>query len=420
MSRSIRTRIGALIGGCIVATITVAGSAPVIAGAPSAGVGHGAGARSPIPTDFVQLVDDTGVLSIAVPPTWTDIDTAPGTNDDTTLMPWISASTDYGAYVGTFDVPGAVFIGVTYTTDLQSWIDRLGQAEACGSSSSDAYDDGAFQGVATTFEQCGTSGQATFMVVAANVGDDTTRSYVLQLQAPTAADVAFIEPVLASFNAVGITNTIGADDVVEAPVSEIPAQTTPVVGVTLPDGTPLVPATAPGQGGGAPAPEDTTASDVFTPTNSVAEGAVQIVDDTQTIAVAVPPDWVATATAPAPNASGTTFPQILASPDLAGFASGFTAPGVQFVASPFTADTEAAVVAAAGGLACTAGTAEAYQDPVFSGHILELTACGGTATRIYLVAANPADQSMTASLLVQITEPDDSDLQTILSSFNTA
>ncbi len=414
MSNRISPRVArraAAIAACIAGAVAVP-SAPIVAA-------DIPGARSPIPADFVQLLDDTGALSIAVPPAWIDIDTTPGTNDDSSTMPWISASTDFEAWRTTFDVPGVVFIGVTYTADLQSWIDRLGQADACGTSSTEPYDDGAFQGLAATFEQCGASGQATFMVVAANVGDDTTRTYVLELQAATAADVDVFDPLLASFNAVGITSTVGGDEVVEQPSGEVPAQTTPLVPVTLPDGTPIVPATAPGQGGGATAPQDTEPA-VFTPTNSLAEGAVQITDDTRTITLAVPPDWIAAATAPAPDASGAALPQILASPDLAGFASGFAVPGVRFVARPFTADTATAVARAAGALPCTAGTVQAYEDPVFTGHILELTACGGTATRIYLIEANPTDQSMTASLLVQVTDPDDSDLQTILSSFDSA
>jgi len=257
------------------------------------------------------------------------------------------------------------------------------------------------------------------MVVAANISDDTTRTYVLQVQAPTLADVAFFEPILASFNAVGITSTVGAPDVAVQPPSEIPAEAAPIVAVTMPDGTPLVPATAPGQGGGAPAPEDTAVA-VFTPNNVLAEGAVQVTDDTRTIAVAVPPDWTATATAPGADPAGAALPLILASTDLAGFSSGFAVPGVRFAANAFTADTATAVATTAAALPCTAGTVQAYEDPVFTGHILELSACGGTATRIYLIEASPADQSMTASLLVQVTDTDDSDLQTILSSFDTA
>ena len=117
----------------------------------------------------------------------------------------------------------------------------------------------------------------------------------------------------------------------------------------------------------------------------------------------MPPDWVESAT----GSSSEGLPQILAGPQLAGFAPGgvtgqaFATPGVRFVARPFTPDTSAAVVAAAGALPCTPGTAQEYQDPVFTGHILQLTDCGGTTTRVYLVEANPADASLTASLVIQ-------------------
>jgi hypothetical protein len=407
-----RRRAGAAV---VLAAVTLLPVGPALA-APA--TGH----RLPAaPPDFVTLTDDTNALTISVPAAWTDVDTTPGTNDDGTVMPWISASTDFAAYRETFDVPGALFIGVSYTTDLQSWIDRVGQpTSACPTSSSEPYDDGAFVGLATVFEQCGPTGQASLLVVAANAGDDTTRTYVVQIQAPTEADVALFAPILASFNAIGITSTVGAED--EAPAAEAPAEapqgTTAITPVTLPDGTPLVPATAPGQEG--PAPSAPTGP--FTPTGSLAEGALQVTDDSRSITVAVPPDWLETATTASPEGA----PQILAAPQLAGFAPGgvagqtFSGAGVRYTARPFTADTAAAVSASAAGLPCTPGEVQPYEDPVFTGHILQLTDCGGTTTRIYLVEANPADASLTASLLIQITDIDDSDLQTLLSSFDIA
>jgi hypothetical protein len=429
------------------------------------------GQPNAVPADFVTLTDDTNALTIAVPSAWSDVDTAPGTNDDGTVMPWISAAPNYTAFIETFDVPGALFIGVTYTTDLQSWITRIGQPQSCQASSSEDYDDGAFVGTATTYEQCGPNQVASLMVVAANAGDDTTRTYVLALQASTPDDVAVFEPVLASFHAVGITQSLNeetappstpAPAALPAPAPEAPGQTP----ITLPDGTPLVPALPPGAEGapttvatappttavatpttapvGAPttvggvapttvaavpapvttvaAVPTTAAAGPFTPTNSLAVGALQVTDDTQTITLAVPPDWLETATTP--SAAG--LPQVLAGPQLAGFAPGgvagqtFTSAGVRFTANPFTADTAAAVTAAAATLPCTQGTVQPYEDPVFTGHIVQLTDCGGTTTRVYLVEANPADATLTASLLIQVTDFDDSDLQTILSSFDIA
>ena len=40
----------------------------------------GASAPPTLPPGYVVLEDDTGLLTVAVPDTWTDIDTAPGSN----------------------------------------------------------------------------------------------------------------------------------------------------------------------------------------------------------------------------------------------------------------------------------------------------------------------------------------------------
>src|SRR5687767_571189 len=35
-----------------------------------------------VPEGYVELVDDTGLLTVVVPDTWTDVDTVPAANDD--------------------------------------------------------------------------------------------------------------------------------------------------------------------------------------------------------------------------------------------------------------------------------------------------------------------------------------------------
>jgi hypothetical protein len=63
---------------------------------------------------------------------------------------------------------------------------------------------------------------------------------------------------------------------------------------------------------------------------------------------------------------------------------------------------------------------QTYDDGAFRGHIQFFANCGGTASRIVLVAANPGDGSFTALVLVQLTDqPDDvATLDGLLSSFN--
>lgn len=389
--------------------------------APIALAGAGAAASAPPPT--VTLVDDTGVLAIDVPATWTDVDTAPGTNDDGSTMAWISASPDYAAYQQTFDVPGVVFAGVTYTADVQAWIDRLDLSAACSASTTDPYDDGTFTGLHRTWRQCGASGQAAFHTIVANAGADVTRTYIVQVQAPDAATEALVDPLLASIRAVGATAeppTVTTTTMVTTMVPTPPDAAVPVtVPVTLPDGTPLAPATYDADGA--------VTAEVFTPANSVVDGAVQVTDDSRSITVAVPPEWTNRATSAVTGSSGAALPQIIAtSGDVAVFSdptvvpTDFTVPGVRFVARGHADDTEELVAGQASAMPCAAGPVQPYSDPVFTGHLVELTACGGTATRIYLVAANPADAALTAVLLIQVPGPSDAEFQTVLSSFDVA
>src|SRR5690606_12723429 len=107
------------------------------------------------------------------------------------------------------------------------------------------------------------------------------------VQAPDAATEALVDPLLASIRAVGATAeppTVTTTTMVTTMVPTPPDAAVPVtVPVTLPDGTPLAPATYDADGA--------VTAEVFTPANSVVDGAVQVTDDSRSITVAVPPEW---------------------------------------------------------------------------------------------------------------------------------
>ena len=69
---------------------------------------------------------------------------------------------------------------------------------------------------------------------------------------------------------------------------------------------------------------------------------------------------------------------------------------------------------------CTADPVQTYADGAFTGHLQSFNNCGGTTSRIVQIAANPADSSFTAILLIQLTgQADDAaTLDGLLSSFN--
>lgn len=152
-----------------------------------------------VPKDYVQLVDDTGILTVAVPDTWTDVDTAPGTNDDGSPRPWISAAPDFEQFQETFDVPGVLYTAFPYEADPQVLIDEYGLTQGCESIDVEPYDDGAFTGLVQVGTSCGTNGDATWNMIAASPADSSFTALV-QLQAATAADQEAFDTVLRTFS----------------------------------------------------------------------------------------------------------------------------------------------------------------------------------------------------------------------------
>lgn len=150
------------------------------------------------------------------------------------------------------------------------------------------------------------------------------------------------------------------------------------------------------------------------PTGAVPAEWPVVVDDTQSIAIAVPAAWTQVDTVPARNDAGTPDPWISATTDqnlmfpADVVADTFSVPGVVYYAAPYEADTSAALAASPYHGVCVAEPLQTFDNGIFAGHIQAFNGCGGTASRIVQVAAHPADDAFTANVLVQLTgQPDD-------------
>jgi hypothetical protein len=345
---------------------------------------------APIPADFVPLTDDTGTITVMVPGSWTDVSTA-----QVGVIPTIEASTDREAYNATFDVAGVTYRAAPFGDDTEAAAREYGLSGGCVNEAIEPYDDGVFVGSHLIYTECGGEGStAEFHVVAANPPDQSFTA-LLRIQITGPDETPILEGILDTFN-VAAAGTTG---------SSVPASS------SLPPVT-----TASG----------TTAGAFPPPTGEIPADWTQLVDETQTIAISVPSTWTATVVAPAENADGTQRPWISATTDQAlflppsGTEDTFSVPGVIYQAAPFVADTTAELEASAYHEQCTPDPVQTYDDGAFTGHIQSFNNCGGTPSRIVQVAANPADGSFTALLLVQLTgQADDAaTLDGLLSSFN--
>lgn len=150
------------------------------------------------------------------------------------------------------------------------------------------------------------------------------------------------------------------------------------------------------------------------------EATVSIVDDTGVLAVDVPAAWTQIDPAPTTSAAGLPIAQIIASTDRQRLLDGFDVPGIIYQAIPYSPDTAAGLAANYDFTgACTAGPVEHYSDAYFvSGSRQLWTSCGGGTSQIVTLFANPADATLSVTLLVQLTtSADAAALDVVLGSF---
>jgi serine protease Do len=117
---------------------------------------------TPAPSDvaagFKLLFDDSGIVSVDAPDTWTDVSTSPLTAESGLQLYNLTASPDLNAYTNGWDVPG---VSVSSTNDPsalpQTFIDNLKSAigPQCEDGQTGDYDDTVYVGTYLFFPNCG-------------------------------------------------------------------------------------------------------------------------------------------------------------------------------------------------------------------------------------------------------------------------
>lgn len=209
-----------------------------------------------------------------------------------------------------------------------------------------------------------------------------------------------------------------------SPSAEAPAKTP--VPTTTPGGTPTAPPpvtpTVPAAPTTAPAPP--TAATTLpgttvpapptdgsrpTPVNPTVVGpnGVTVTDNTGTLVVTVPADWVELDARSGIRDDGSQRPTVSASPSLDDWSSGWTVPGAYITALSPTADPATLLSAYTFHNACTEGTVEPYNDGRLVGLQQRWSACDGTTTTLVNVAARSVDNLYTVFAQAQLVSPSD-------------
>lgn len=394
---------------------TLLAAATIVAGlAPGLGDARAA-ASSGVPDDWAVLEDDTGLLTVAAPPDWSDLETAP--TPDTAELARITAATDIDAYRSGFDEPGLSLVAVPYDPDTTSLVEDALPA-GCRVQADSRYDDGAFVGVMRHWTSCGTdTSTEVFIIAATPINRSLTIRLVIQITEPEQQEIA--ADILASFNLTYLPDPpTSTTTVVTTPgttsVAPGPSTSTATSTSGAPSTTP--PTTAPTTTSGA----TSTTTSTTTTTPATTGDTQELRDRSGSLLIEVPASWTDVNLRAAIRNDGIELPNIAASPDLDTFLpSGedeFLTPGVIYRGLPYAEDTEA-TLRGIGRLSCVDGGITPYSDDLFSGHIWTFPSCGGTPTRQFIVVANANDALFTALLVIRVTEPGNGELSAVLGSF---
>jgi len=337
------------------------------------------------------------------------------------VVPRITAATNYQVFIDTFDAPGVEYVAIPYDPDQQTVMTNFGLTGGCAKNETQPYNDGAFVGLHGIWTQCGPTQLAEWHQLVVSPPNNAT-TLVLQIQITSATELPVLQNILDSFNTGSGTAPVPTAPVPTAPVPTAavptaPLPTVPLATVPLPT-VPLATGPVPT----APLPTTPTVQTAPLPTApvptapvptvagsapAVPAGFVPLVDDTQSITIAVPNTWLDIDTSPFVGDQGGQAPRIEAATNIQSFNDTFDAPGALLIELPFDAASEAFVNENGldAGL-CASTVTEPFTNGRFTGHVGRFTGCGSTGTaEWHIMLVSPADQSASYLLIVQITSP---------------
>ncbi len=129
------------------------------------------GAAPPPYESYVQITDDSGVITVSVPAEWSDVRGVEWSLGGEFVGPALSASPDLAAFEAEWGTPG-VFLAASDQLDVAGGelLDALDFSGDCVYIDRLDYDDGVYVGKFDDWEECGAEG-SSFLVVAAEPAD---------------------------------------------------------------------------------------------------------------------------------------------------------------------------------------------------------------------------------------------------------
>jgi serine protease Do len=157
-------------------------------------------------SSYVQVTDDSGALTMAIPAEWSDATGDAWVVDDRVVGGTISAAGNLQAFYETWTEPG-VFFGASrvlaQTMNEQNMLDHDANdfSADCTYEGRNPYQDAVYKGLYDYYTNCG--GMGTTLIVLSAVPENRGFLILLQVQVVSQADLEALDKILNSFEVVG-------------------------------------------------------------------------------------------------------------------------------------------------------------------------------------------------------------------------
>ena len=150
---------------------------------------------------YVEISDDSGLVSATVPTAWTDIDRRGWDWEGVIVGSALTASPDVSKFYNEWGTPGAFIAAGTELPfeSVEAMIQDLWFGEACTFVEQVVYDDGVYTGLADIYQDCGPE-ESSFLQIIASPADE---SFLIEAQFLAVVDRDFdaILTIVDSFSA---------------------------------------------------------------------------------------------------------------------------------------------------------------------------------------------------------------------------
>jgi serine protease Do len=154
-------------------------------------------------TDYVEVTDDTGVMTVEVPVEWSSLDTSPADDGRGSSVPYIAAAPDLESFLTTWETPGLQFAALPSAGwTIDDVLATYGASAQCTDGGIEPYDDGAFAGSYQLWTDCNGT-DTVYVVLATTPLDGSPYVFATIVQAVTDADLDALDHIFETFNIVG-------------------------------------------------------------------------------------------------------------------------------------------------------------------------------------------------------------------------